>query len=86
MLVKKEAQKVKKTFKTTKTRDSDCKTGVVTKELKYVSCKKTEKPEFLTLMRSAGTSKEIIMQRPAYDEIYFDRPSVDWIECCKCHT
>ncbi|GBM36131.1 hypothetical protein AVEN_244292-1 [Araneus ventricosus] len=57
------------------------KKGVVAMKLKLDSCKKSKMSELLTLMTSAQTSKENIMQCLACDKIYVDPPSADWIDC-----
>ncbi|GBL78993.1 hypothetical protein AVEN_48954-1 [Araneus ventricosus] len=76
----------KRMFKAAKTRSLGCKSVVPRKKLKFDSCKKTKKPELLTLRKSAQTSKENIIQCPACDKIYGDTPSEDLKECFKYHT
>lgn len=87
MLSQKEAQKVEQErLKQQRQEARDAKKLVVTKKLKFDSCKKTKKHELPTPMTSAQTSEESIVKCPVCDEIYVDPPSEDWIECYKCHT
>ncbi|GBN49940.1 hypothetical protein AVEN_261389-1 [Araneus ventricosus] len=72
MSVQKHVQKVEEERFKERRKRFECIKGVLTKKLKFDSFKKLK---LLTLMASVLSSKEIITQCPACDEIYVDPPS-----------